>query len=321
MRLRRLISFLLLIIIPIYAWGHVVHVGNVSIPVHSEKYTTPSINFKTANNELYHIPMVPYHISNTIHVLYNNTVYSACSGEKTHIGPNWFIGNCLVDVDSASYPSSPACSGEKTRVGHYLFVGDCLVGSDSNVYLESTGTQYIDTTWTDTNETAVDAKFYIIEASFDYLYGSFQKESPRNVYNGLYYTSVLEYNYSQYNTFPSPDYYVTMSQTITGDSIKIDINGITVTLSIGTVPSTSLYLMALPPQTQTGFNPRIYRGKFRTYYFTIKDGSNVVRNLIPVPAGLQIGNYTVPSNGMWDVVEQKFYANSGTDDFIYGIDQ
>ena len=44
-----------------------------------------------------------------------------------------------------------------------------------------------------------------------------------------------------------------------------------------------------------------------------------VRDFVPVPAGLQIGNFVVPSNGMWDVVEQKFYGNKGTGNFMYGV--
>ena len=44
---------------------------------------------------------------------------------------------------------------------------------------------------------------------------------------------------------------------------------------------------------------------------------NLIRHFVPVPTGLKIGDYTVPSNGMWDIVEQKFYGNSGTGEFTY----
>jgi hypothetical protein len=46
----------------------------------------------------------------------------------------------------------------------------------------------------------------------------------------------------------------------------------------------------------------------------------LVRHFVPVPCGLKIGDFVVPENGMWDIVEQKFYGNDGTGEFIYGVD-
>ncbi len=52
------------------------------------------------------------------------------------------------------------------------------------------------------------------------------------------------------------------------------------------------------------------------------DSNNtLVRHFVPVPAGLVIGNYTVPSNGMFDIVNQQFYANQGTGEFTIGRDE
>ena len=42
--------------------------------------------------------------------------------------------------------------------------------------------------------------------------------------------------------------------------------------------------------------------------------------MVGVPCGLKIGDFVVPENGMWDIVEQKFYGNMGTGEFIYGVD-
>ena len=96
------------------ALGHVLHVGSTTIPVHSEQYTTPSLHFKTGNGDIYHVPVTTQWLTGTLHFFDGTTTYSACSGTKTH-------------------------------VGHYWFIGPCLVGADDDVYLESTGTQYIDT--------------------------------------------------------------------------------------------------------------------------------------------------------------------------------
>lgn len=57
-------------------------------------------------------------------------------------------------------------------------------------------------------------------------------------------------------------------------------------------------------------------------YFALQFSKNnqIIRSFVPVPQGLKIGNFTVPSNGMYDMVEQKFYPNAGTGEFIYGKD-
>ena len=57
------------------------------------------------------------------------------------------------------------------------------------------------------------------------------------------------------------------------------------------------------------------------YSFKIWDKDVLVRHFVPVPYGLQIGDFVVPSNGMWDIVEHKFYGNMGSGDFIYGVDE
>lgn len=67
-----------------------------------------------------------------------------------------------------------------------------------------------------------------------------------------------------------------------------------------------------------------YEGKETTkkkiYSFKIYESDVLIHNFVPVPAGLQIGSFTVPSNGMFDIVEQKFYANQGTGEFEFGLD-
>lgn len=58
----------------------------------------------------------------------------------------------------------------------------------------------------------------------------------------------------------------------------------------------------------------------KIYYCLLKQDKALKRSFVPVPQGLKIGNFTVPSNGMFDMVEQKFYPNAGTGEFVYGKD-
>lgn len=61
-----------------------------------------------------------------------------------------------------------------------------------------------------------------------------------------------------------------------------------------------------------------FEGKIYNY-FCKRNGKPLIY-LVPVSQGLKIGNFIVPSNGMFDIVEQKFYPNAGTGNFIYGKD-
>ena len=68
---------------------------------------------------------------------------------------------------------------------------------------------------------------------------------------------------------------------------------------------------------------RYYQQTDAMYIYSTKiyEDDVLVRHFVPVPCGLKIGDFVVPSNGMWDIVEQKFYGNIGTGDFIYGVDE
>ena len=61
----------------------------------------------------------------------------------------------------------------------------------------------------------------------------------------------------------------------------------------------------------------------KIYNFKVLNSTNTILkyHFVPVPTGLQIGDFTVPSNGMFDIVNQQFYPNQGTGTFTYGKDE
>ena len=67
-------------------------------------------------------------------------------------------------------------------------------------------------------------------------------------------------------------------------------------------------------------NDLIMKHIMNIYYVKLYENNVLIRHFVPVPCGLVIGDFVVPENGMWDIVEQKFYGNMGTGEFIYGID-
>lgn len=64
-----------------------------------------------------------------------------------------------------------------------------------------------------------------------------------------------------------------------------------------------------------------YNTGFDYYYYKLLKDNALIRHFVPVPTGLQIGDYIVPSNGMWDIVTQQFFGNSRTGEFSYGRDE
>lgn len=57
----------------------------------------------------------------------------------------------------------------------------------------------------------------------------------------------------------------------------------------------------------------------RWYKFWDKQGK-LIRYFVPVPQGMKIGSFTVPSNGLFDIVNQQFYGNQGTGTFSFNQD-
>lgn len=299
----RKIFLFVFMLMPIACGAHSMHIGDEEIPFHSTQYTTPSMHVQIGN-EIVHAPAVKKDIRNTLHVLYNNSVYSICRGTER-------------------------------KVGNHYFVGDCLVAADDNVYLESSGTQYIDTGLSMPNGIRAVSKLKLtnivppIHTQYSVLFGTHNKEAPygRNYFLLEYQNGTSKFNYGAGGFMKFLEgqidfdaaYNVDISTII--NNRHIIINGDSYNISFnenGDRSNNNIYLFYIngtPNPTYTKTYARIYNILFYNEYNVL------VRHFVPVPAGLQIGNFTVPSNGMWDIVEQKFYGNDGTDDFIYGVDE
>ena len=90
-----------------------------------------------------------------------------------------------------------------------------------------------------------------------------------------------------------------------------------------TTENSSIYLFGANMTNKDGIRkPPAYNATDGMYIYNTKiyEDDVLVRHFVPVPCGLKIGDFVVPENGMWDIVEQKFYGNMGTGEFIYGVD-
>ena len=95
-----------------------------------------------------------------------------------------------------------------------------------------------------------------------------------------------------------------------------EYNGTTYTPTSGSSPVRSLtYALFRSKQTNS------YYAMAKLFNCIIYDeNNNVIQYLVPVPKDLQIGNFTVPSNGLFDIITQTFFAYQGSGTFIFGKD-
>ena len=205
-------------------------------------------------------------------------------------------------------------SAALTSAGYPVAVTPVLKGS-SRVpagyteveWIQSSGTQYIDSGVTETSDMAVSCHFDVDTVASDYLFGS-QQNSANLSYNGIFKNNMLEYNYAEVGFTAANS--IELAEEVTGSTNNITINGVSHTLSTGTPQNVSMLIFGIRRNTGA---MRPYSGKAKLRYFKIKKGSNTVRNFVPCknPSG------TV---GLYDLVGGEFYGNSGTGAFTAGAE-
>lgn len=177
-------------------------------------------------------------------------------------------------------------------------------------YIESTGTQYIDTGVKPSNSTKVDIKF-MYNSLNGFVYGSRTSSSGSGAHEFIINASGLVFPQfdGQHNEVSSSynkigeEYILSNSQSgayINGNLIK----------SYNTATFSSKHSMFLFGLNQNG---TVEYRKFigRLYYCKIYNGDTLVRDFVPVIDGSNIAC-------LYDKVEKKCYYNVGTGTFSYG---
>lgn len=218
-------------------------------------------------------------------------------------GTTYQNSTCTVDGD-LELPTPP------TKYG-YTFTGWKMAQMQNLEYLESTGTQYIDTGFISNQDTGIKTKFsFNITLEDKSVFGSAINYNDRVFEFGLA---------SRYPTFL---YYVGYIQrpvllNLT-DIFVIDWNKNIVNYSINNISQNSVnfnYNYFETPYSMHIFATKrptgVIPSKAKIYYFQIYDNGTLVRDFIPVL------DYTgVPC--MYDKVTKQFFYNQGTDQFIAG---
>ena len=228
---------------------------------------------------------------------------------------NWHVGNTILETttcdsgDSITPPTAPYKYG-------YHFTE--WAGYTPIEYLESTGTQWIDTGWNAPNGCKVDMKIMLstLPNNLYAIIGSHNQHSPWGRNYLLFYHIPPDRSIRDFFEIGAGGYkdvgfgktgveYNISFSTIPNNIYFNDTNVSNLTDAQTTRNSNNLYLFNV-----NGYSFNKFIG--RIYYLKIWDSNDIlVRDFIPV----------LDKNGtpcMYDRVEKKFYYNAGTGQFIAG---
>lgn len=177
-------------------------------------------------------------------------------------------------------------------------------------YIESTGTQYIDTGLTNTAIAKAEYSFSITSniTEVHAIAGSYNSNGSN--YFGLVRLSDNKLNYRVRTAFvPCGDVVelntkYNVDVDIQSNSQSMTCNGVTVTSTYNAVSaSNNIYLFKINDLSATGLRGRIY-------YFKLWQNGTLVRDLVPV---IRNSDNEI---GMLDRVSGQFFGNVGTGNFI-----
>ena len=183
-------------------------------------------------------------------------------------------------------------------------------------YIESTGTQYIDTNYKASNKTKVELTFSTVNSftetsiigarsdyrlnAFDftlhcggwYVYGNTEKQSSADFSNNIKYDVVINNNTLQYK--------------LSSDYTFVEINSFTEQIFTTDYP---LYMFAENWKGSANFNSKV-----SIYSLKISENETLKKEFVPCC------RKSDNKPGMYDLVEGKFYTNEGTGTFNKGED-
>lgn len=207
---------------------------------------------------------------------------------------------------------------------NYLIVDDKLVWANSNIYIDVSNeptnpTKFVRTNITLNSNSKVEMVFKPSQYSSNYALWCCRNDLQIKTLS--IFNVAGNYRFDYYTSQTSIGSSTSLTKTnITADGNKAYVDGTlkaTVTAQTFT-PDYGMVLFASNTSGGTTYNNG-YQGKFYSMKIYL-DGTNLSYHFVPVPSGLTIGSYTTPSAGMFDIVNQQFYANSGSGTFTWGKD-
>lgn len=251
--------------------------------------------------------------------------------------------DCLWDEVQQEFllPTSTYTYGTEIDMRSAFVVEDGeLVSVNENVYLQNTGTSYVNTGITADSDTAltinykIDSSREIASGTRNWICGgSALYNKLGNFYAGFWQTSATNIYYWLNTSNKGAGLNAGSAFTDFSAKYKIELNGAninTTTYLYKNNTTTWTYLNNTGEITQSSpitlFNRYASLSSASVYFLgriydcKISKNNVLIQHLVPVPKGLVIGDFVVPENGMFDIVTQTFFGNQGTGTFTLGID-
>lgn len=238
-----------------------------------------------------------------------------------YLGKNWYyttgtsglnapsnnLNNKYLLANGYYFPSSFPTS-EIAKYFLDIIYGITLQGYSYLNYIQANGSQYIKTGITPTSNTRVVTKIEVITSTQNIPVfgcnssdaGGYYHITPFN-YKWYYGKNGGEGNAGSYSTSVGTVYEIDFN-----NSGNIIINGTTIATNIGTTGNAELMIARRASSGDVRYGYWKYRS------FQIYEGSTLVRDYIPV---MRLSDFAI---GMLDSVNNVFYGNDGTGNFIGG---
>lgn len=216
----------------------------------------------------------------------------------------------------ASKMIEPLKNGEETGGGGGGTASRLPEGYTEVEYIQSSGTQYINTGVTGKSGIKAECKYEILNSDFanTFLLGSVPSGWTPRCYLLYWETGVHSYGYidhvcSSVSANVNQVYDVTVDLAVGAQSLTVNGNALLSGSNKSTF-DTKLALYAFG----ANYNGTLHgAGSYRVYYMRLYDNGALVRDFVPCKNASGVA-------GLYDVVNGKFYGNAGSGSFAVGAD-
>lgn len=291
------------------AGGYVLHIGGATVNLQSTCTSEHKLNVKYGNETLC-ANATTDSLPDTLHVLYNGTIYSICDGECGGGGQEYIMPT--TPPDPVQLDSS--CTWTQNNL---------------NAYLESDGNQYFDTRATVANDQEVEITAKIVNGTSAQLYGTSGAKCFYDVTVDDYGEIFFRIGTSTYGAFWNPgsmsNKHVWTIKNYNPSAKKkyiyldtVDSNGRLGQMNSYTCSADDTILIFKNDWKTVNLNNN---GGIRLYSIKVwnKDGT-LIHQYQPVQSGTSFCNYTAPTNALWDTVTKRVLLPGGTGQTSFGTD-
>ncbi len=216
----------------------------------------------------------------------------------------WYVGDTLLSTTTCESGDNITPPTVPEKFGYHFKKWDGYMPIE---YLESSGTQWIDTGVKGNQDTIITTRYQFtnnIDVHKNRLYGAGVSAVSKSMYYIVWENKIVTAFNNEISSSLSEDF---NKHTLVQNKNVFILDGNIIQTHISSVFTTpyNLYLFA------AYVGNVIYPGSEKIYSFKIEENSITIRDFIPV----------LDKNGtpcMFDKVEHKFYYNAGTGKFIAG---